>query len=78
MSKHPKAGIAKFQWATLTVGLLLLALGLLFTIQGSAGMGAAVSVGSIGWLALGLVLSPQVRKDLFGDRFERSDAQTES
>ncbi|MGP0171235.1 hypothetical protein ACSVIJ_05055 [Pseudomonas sp. NCHU5208] len=77
MSKHPEAGIAKFQWASLAVGLILLALGLLFTIQENAGIGAAVSVGSLGWLALGLVLSPQVRKDLFGDRFERSDTQVD-
>lgn len=80
MNKHPEAGIAKFQWAAFVVGLLLLAIGLSapFTVQVSAGVGAAASLGATGWFALGMVLSPRVRKDLFGDRFERTDAQTES
>lgn len=70
MSKHPEARIAKFQWLALAIGLALMGFGLWLTIRNNPGTGFALTVGSLGWFLLSLMLSPQVRKDLFRGRFD--------
>jgi hypothetical protein len=70
MKQHPEARIARFQWVVLSIGLVLLAAGTYLSIWVSVWFGAPVSLGALGWFGLGLMSSPLVRKDLFGDRFE--------
>jgi hypothetical protein len=70
MNQHPEARIARFQWVVLSIGLVLLVTGAYLSIGVSVWFGAPVSLGALGWFGLGLMSSPLVRKDLFGDRFE--------
>lgn len=81
MNPHPEARIARFQWAVLFVGLVLLVTSTYLSIGVSVWLGVPVSLGALGWFGLGLMSSPLVRKDLFGDRFEHpnetADRQTE-
>lgn len=69
---HDNKQIGKYQWGAVAIGIVLLVLGFFLSVSVSAGYGVVSTVGAIGWFALGMILSPQVRHDLFGDTFERS------
>ncbi|MDN6867370.1 hypothetical protein ACQUZQ_19440 [Aeromonas veronii] len=69
---HDNKQIEKYQWGAVSIGIVLLVLGFFLSVSASAGYGLVSTIGAIGWFVLGMMLSPQVRHDLFGDTFERS------
>lgn len=75
MSDNPK--IKKYQIACWLVGLLLMVVSIILPLNREP-IGLLVSLGSLGWFALSLMMSPQVRRDLLGSRFEALQSGTES
>lgn len=71
MREHDTKKIGVYQMGAVVIGLVLLVLGILTMVKG-VGYGLAITIGSIGWSALGLMMSPQVRNDLWGARFEKA------
>ncbi|WP_304526802.1 hypothetical protein [Halomonas sp. I5-271120] len=69
--------IEKYQWATFLVGMILLASALVLTWTLDP-RGIFSAVGAMGWFALCLMMSPRVRGDLFGDRFEADQTDSDS
>lgn len=61
-----------FQYGALVLGIILATSGFLELFNQNVGAGAALSLGAMGWFACGCLMSPTVRQDLFGDRFESS------
>ncbi len=64
--------IGKYQWVAVAIGIVLLVVGVWVSVTANAGYGLVSTIGAVGWFALGMMLSPQVRHDLFGDTFDRS------
>lgn len=75
MSDNPK--IKKYQIACCLVGVMLMVVSLILSLNRES-IGLLVSLGSLGWFALSLMMSPQVRRDLLGSRFEVVQSETES
>ncbi|MEM0550455.1 MULTISPECIES: hypothetical protein [Aeromonas] len=71
MQEHDTKKIGVYQMGAVVIGLVLLVLGILTMVRG-VGYGLAITIGSLGWSALGLMMSPQVRNDLWGTRFEKT------
>jgi hypothetical protein len=67
---HPEKNIAKFQWLTYLIGMALILWGVTASLMGQLPLGAGLSIGGLGWLSLSLMMSRQVRRDLFGDLFD--------
>lgn len=65
--------LAKYQWVLCGTGSALLVIGILTSIFVNMILGLASTVGALGWFGLCLMISPQVRQDLFGVRFEKVD-----
>lgn len=77
MKKPNEKEVQKYQWPALLIGILLLIGGFYLMWKGSSDSLLCL-VGALGWLGLALMMSPQVRSDLFGTRFEASRTETES
>jgi hypothetical protein len=69
---HPEKNIAKFQWLALALGLVLLLWGLAASLTGQFFLGVGLNLGGLGWMSLSLMMSRQVRHDLFGDLFDHT------
>lgn len=69
--------IHKYQAVACALGLILLVSSLFLTWHREP-IAILVSLGSLGWFGFSLAMSPQVRSDLFGTRFEASRTETDS
>jgi hypothetical protein len=77
MKDNPK--IKKYQIACCLIGVMLMMESLILSLHlGLVLIGVLVSLGSLGWFALSLMMSPQVRRDLLGSRFEAVQPETEN
>ena len=77
MKDNPK--IKKYQIACCLIGVMLMMESLVLSLRlGLVLIGVLVSLGSLGWFALSLMMSPQVRRDLLGSRFEAVQSETEN
>ena len=72
MQEHDTKKIGVYEMGAVVIGLVLLVIGILTMVRVGVGYGLAITIGSVGWSALGLMMSPQVRNDLWGARFEKS------
>lgn len=72
-----KPKIPKYQALACGLGLILLVSSLVLAWHRNP-IGILACLGSLGWFALSLMMSPQVRGDLFGTRFEADQSKSES
>ena len=72
MQEHDKKKIGVYEMGAVVIGVVLLVIGILTMVRVGVGYGLAITIGSVGWSALGLMMSPQVRNDLWGARFEKA------